>query len=230
MLESQEYEDNGDLAGLLFMKVPSVQVNRETGELAAVGPGRITTLREGFQAGVLNDSNPQVERSVPQSDGPLRTFLQVDYQKQIRGNLYRRIVKFEDRVQVLYGPVKSWNETLRADGPLGTEDVLLTCNRLTVSQSSLARGSARTFDLVANGNTFVEGQTFTAQGDQVSFDQGKGQLILQGTGSTDAVLTYQVRVGAPRSKVEARKILYWPATKHVAMDDARFLDIGQLGL
>ncbi len=130
---------------------------------------------------------------------------------------------------MIYGPVLSWNETLSTDAPLRNNDVLLSCDQLTVAQGTLPTAGQPMLDLLAQGNTYVEGQTFTARGDRVSYAQSKELLVLEGTGRTDAVLSHQTRIGAPRSETAARKILYWTRTGRVEIDDARYLDLSNLG-
>ena len=236
-LEAYEYSEADELKSVFLLRVPSVSFDRETGDLRASGPGNLTTIREGFQSagfGQLTGSDEGRRGSREVDPAASRTFLRVDYQREANGNLFQRLIEFNNRVQVLYGPVGSFNEVIQPNGPLRKDDLFMTCDQLTVVQSSPKTGrrdrEKNLFDLVARGNTSVEGQTFTAHGDQISYEQAKGQLILQGTGSTDAMLSHQARVGAPRSKTLARKILFWPETKRVEVDDARYLDLSNLGL
>jgi hypothetical protein len=231
LIELREYEEQ-QLMSVALLQVPFAHIDRQSGALQAGGPGRLTSVRAGFRG----DWNPAADSPAASAE-PLatdaKTFLQVDYQREITGNVYRNIVEFWDRVQVVYGPVLSWNETLTAQGPLRKNDVLLSCDRLTVAQSTLASPAAssdrRMLDLLAQGNTYVEGQTFTARGERVSYTQSKQLLVLEGTGRTDAVLSHQTRVGAPRSETAARKILYWIRTGRGEIADARSLDLSNLG-
>jgi len=238
---------NGELNSQTSLQVPFAQLNRLNGQVRAGGPGRLITVRNGFHNGLsmpgarpgspANDNplspvaNPALPRLRPQqADGGEKTFLQVDYQGRIEGNLNERIVHFQDHVHVVYGPVTSWNETLQPQGALRKNDVLLSCQRLTLAQGVPGSDGKATFDLQAQGNTYVEGQTFTARGERVSYEQAKDLLVLEGTERSDAVLSHQARVGAARSEQVARKILYWPGTGRVDVDDARYLDLGNLGL
>ena len=52
---------------------------------------------------------------------------------------------------------------------------------------------------------------------------------LEGDGRSDAQLFRQMKVGSPTSSASAGKILYWRAINRVDVDDARFLDLDQLG-
>lgn len=241
-LEAREYNVDNQLDSIFLLRVPSVTVDRETGDLRASGPGRLTTIRDGFESAGLDqfasDDALRNRRGSSTSEtvdpSATKTFLRVEFQREATGNLYRRVVEFKNRVQVLYGPVGSFNEFIKPNGPLRKDDLFMTCDQLAVIQrvraSNQRSGEKNQFDLVAQGNTVVEGQSFTAQGDQISYEQAKGQMILEGTGSTDAMLSHQARVGSPSSKTVARKILFWPATKSVQVEDARYLDLSNLGL
>jgi hypothetical protein len=240
-LEMNEYEQ-GDLTARTYLQVPFAQINRQTGDIRCGGPGRVVTIRRGFGGGMeLNAGNSAANTRRVANVNPAETragdsseltFLQIDFQRQIDGNLHRRVVDFEDRVQVIYGPVQSWNEALRADAPLRKNDVLLTCDQMTVAQGTVvgAGSASNSFDLVARGNAYVEGQAFTARAERISYEQAKDQLILEGTGHTDAVLSHQERIGAPRSEIAARKILFWRKSQRVKVEDARMLDLSNLGL
>jgi lipopolysaccharide export system protein LptA len=230
-IELAQY-DQQQLISVARLQVPYARIDRQSGELHASGPGRLTTVRAGFRG----DWNPAAGSQPTQPDAEAadaKTFLQVDYQREITGNIYRNIVDFWDRVQVVYGPVLSWNEIITTQGPLRKNDVLLSCDRLTVAQTTIGAPSApsdkRLLDLLAQGNTYVEGQTFTARGERVSYAQSKGLLVLEGTGRTDAVLSHQTRVGASRSETAARKILYWIRTGRAEIADGRLLDLSNLG-
>jgi hypothetical protein len=108
--------------------------------------------------------------------------------------------------------------------------VLLHCDQLTVRQMpGVGRGAKATAELEALGNTLVEGQTFTARAHKLSFAEAKDLLVLEGNGSIDAQLFRQSRPGGPTSQAAARRIMFWRSTNRVEVDDARFLDIGNLG-
>lgn len=226
-IDAREYEQE-QLTSVTYLRVPFAQLDRESGALLAGGPGRVITVRDGFQSSVNRVTPSSAFAASKEPPNDLRkTFLQVDFQKEIRGNLNQRIVDFYERVKVVYGPVMTWNETLRADGPLNENEVLLSCEKLTVAQGTTqVVAPSTTIDLVAEGNTYVEGQSFTARGSRVSYEQGKDLLILEGAGNTDAVLSHQARAGATRSETAARKILYWPTTRRVQVDSAKYLDFG----
>jgi hypothetical protein len=84
-------------------------------------------------------------------------------------------------------------------------------------------------ELIAGGNVLVEGESFTARSSRLSWSEAKDLLVFEGDGRSDAQLFRQLRVGAPTSSASAGKILYWRALNRVDVDDARYLDLDQLG-
>ncbi len=247
-----EQRENGELISRTKLQVPFATLHRITGEIRAGGPGQLVTVRDGFRGNLSltggaegGRSGAREERVSDDGRAPLlprirdsrrppepdeKTYLQVDYNGSIEGNLNERIVHFQEHVRVIYGPVRSWNESLQPRGALRDNDVLLSCQRLTVAQGVQLIAGRPSFDLQAQGNTIVEGKTFTARGERVSFEQAKDLLVLEGSERADAVLSHQARVGAPRLEQVARKIFYRPSTGDATVEDARYSDLGNLGL
>jgi lipopolysaccharide export system protein LptA len=227
LIENRDVVDNR-VNSMTYMQVPHIRINRVTGDTFADGPGRIVTHRYGFSSGMKLPGNA-VQPERPSSDGRI-TFLQVDFQRQLEGNVIRRVATLKGQVQVIYGPVLSWNESINPDTALGEDDVLLSCNELTFAQGARLSTGRQSVNMEAQGNTYVEGRTFTARGQRISFEQAKDLLVLEGTARSDAVLSHQSRIGAPRSETAARKILYWTTTGRVEVDAGRYVDLSNLGL
>ncbi len=89
--------------------------------------------------------------------------------------------------------------------------------------------SRRSIDLIALGDTVVEGKSFVARGHRISYEQAKDLLLLEGSSRSEAELWHQARVGGPTSYSQSRRIFYWPKTKNVKADDWKFLDLNSLG-
>ena len=75
----------------------------------------------------------------------------------------------------------------------------------------------------------MEGESFTARSARLTWSEAKDLLVFEGDGRSDAQLFRQLRVGAAPSSASAGKILYWRSQNRVDVDDARFLDLDQLG-
>jgi hypothetical protein len=96
---------------------------------------------------------------------------------------------------------------------------------LGVSEVAALGGNRRAIEIEASGNTIVEGDMYTAKGLRMTYAEAKDMLVLEGDGRTDAELFRQPQAGGERSRVAARKILYWPRSNKLWIDGARSLDI-----
>jgi len=172
--------------------------------------------------------------------------LHVRFQGSITGNVLkpRREMTFHDGVQAAYAAVDSWAATPDVNDPesLGDEGVVMHCDRLSVNEMDEgpgARGQGpgagssisnqqSAIELVADGNTKVEGHAFNARCIRMTYARSKDLLILEGDGRNDAQLFTQQQVGGPTKEFAARKIFYSPKTGRFHAEGARSLQWDQL--
>jgi len=226
-------QDGARSAEQLFVR--DLIIDRTTGDVVGTGPGRLTSTRFG-QAPGMSMPSTQGPASTPAPAAPPRpdelTYLGVDFQRGMRGNINRRVMEFHQRVQAIWGPVTRWGESLdpHAAGGLPPRAVTISSDVLGVGQAAPAPGQRRsTIELAAGGNVLVEGDSFTARSARLTWSEAKDLLVFEGDGRSDAQLYRQAKVGAATSSASAGKILYWRALNRVDVDDARFLDLDQLG-
>jgi hypothetical protein len=215
------------------MQVVDLTIDRNSGDLGARGPGRITTVRRGssLPPGLVADRAGDRDPPAPDDPNDNRlTYLEVRFQGRLIGNLHDRKVTFEDRVRSVYGPVGSWEATLDADNPdaLGPKGVVLSCDRLDVVEMLVPGGGGSAIELEATGNTTAENRTFTARApEKMTYSAAKDLLILEGNGRADAELFRQEQVGGATHRVSARKISFWPSTEQLKLSEGRALEIGR---
>jgi len=218
--------------------VRDLVIDRPTGDVTGTGPGRLTSTRTGQAPAMTLPTGPPGAGgaavqpvSAPRKPAGL-TYLGVDFQRGLRGNLHRRTMEFHQRVEAIWGPIASRGDTLdaHAAGGLPEGAVTVSCDVLGVGQAPPIPGRQRsTIELGAGGNVLVEGESFTARSARLTWSEAKDLLVFEGDGRSDAQLYRQVKVGAATSSASAGKILYWRAINRVDVDDARFLDMDQLG-
>jgi len=207
-------------------------VDRTTGDVTGNGPGRLSTTRFGQPAGMLGPPSGAGGPAPPPVARPDElTYLGVDFQRGLRGNIHRRVMEFHQRVEAIWGPVPSWESSLdvHAPGGIPARAVAVSSDSLAVGQSLQQVGRRGAIDLQATGNVLVEGDTFTARSGRLSFSEAKDLLVFEGDGRSDAQLFRQLQVGAPTSSASAGRILYWRSLNRVDVDDARYLDLDQFG-
>jgi hypothetical protein len=212
--------------------VRDLVIDRATGNVMGNGPGRLENVRLGQAPGF--DAPAGVAGSAPPPTSPRPdelTYLSVDFQRGIAGNLGRRVLEFQQRVEAIFGPVASWEDTLdvhAADG-LPPRTVRISSDVLGVGQTPPLPGQRRgSMELNATGNIRVEGDTFTGRSSRLSWSEAKDLIVFEGDGRSDAQLYRQERVGAPISTASAGKIHYWRGLNRVDIHDARYLDLDQI--
>jgi len=216
--------------------VRDLVVERASGEVSGTGPGRLTSTRVGGSPAVglpAAPGGPPPVRPVAATDGkPQLQYLGVDFQRGLKGNIHRRMMEFHQRVEAIAGPVAGWDEMLdpHAAGGLPAGVVAIACDALGVGQAPPPPGGQRsTIEIAAGGNVLVEGESFTARSARLTWSEAKDLLVFEGDGRSDAQLFRQLQVGGQPSSASAGKILYWRGLNRVDVEDARYLDLDQLG-
>ncbi len=230
-MESRTYEDNVQTGHEQF-EVTDMAINLLSGATTAGGPGWLSSVRRGGDP-TVGFAMPGAKSS-PTPAAPSDTALRglfVRFQGTVAGNLHHRQLTFQDQVRVTYGPVESWElNSLDTANPetLGANGAVMHCDRLTVTQMTDPLGGKPGIELVADGNTVVEGTSFTARGVRISYAESKDLLILEGDGRTDAELFRQTQVGGQTSRAAAQKILFWPKSRRLKIDGARSFELSGL--
>jgi hypothetical protein len=211
--------------------VMDLTINRSTGAIRASGPGRVVSVRlQSAQTPSVIPGGPA--RPDAGADGAAKplVYLDVKFQRELIGNLLQRQMVFHEQVRCVYVPVASWDARFDDDSPeaIGPQGVTLRCDRLTATQLTVPGSRERAWTLDAAGNTLAEGQTFTAQGTRMTYDQAKGLLVLEGDGRSDATLYLQEQPGQRRTSQQSRRILFWPATKRFTLEGFHALEIPNL--
>ncbi|HYW78067.1 MAG TPA: hypothetical protein VE890_00760, partial [Thermoguttaceae bacterium] len=213
----------------MAIEVVDLKINLDSGDLNASGPGWVNSVQYGSNNRLsLPGDEPDAKGS---NDDEQLQCLHVRFQGSIEGNVrlpYRRMT-FLDQVRTAYGPVDRFDAMLATNDPdvLGPDGVVMRCEQLAVHEMNTAGARRGTVEMEAHGNTVVEGVDFTARAIRMTYSQAKDMLVLEGDGRTDAKLYRQERVGGQTSQAAARKILYWPKTQQLRVEDARSFELSQ---
>ncbi|HEX4000594.1 MAG TPA: hypothetical protein VHX65_18745 [Pirellulales bacterium] len=205
------------------MVEPIIRPTSQSGVLPAVA---IAPQQSGNRPG-----QPGQQRGAPDPNG--LTYLNVQFQGPITGNLNNHEIAFHDQVRTIYGPVPDWADQLNFDKvqDLGPKDELLNCDQMTLRQGAIVQQPGqperRPMEMESVGNVSVEGATFRALANRMTYAEAKDLLVLEGDGRNDAELYRQDRVGSPPTRIAARRILYWRTANQVSVNDARYFDLDQ---
>ncbi len=252
-LDSRSYEKGEQVAHDTII-AQDLAIDQTTGAIVARGPGSFRSHRRGSSSMFANSAASSTGgdgRIVPGSQGGLvadssnrdvtrgesaaarqLTYLEAHFEREATGNLNDRQITLSDQIRCVYGPVVDWQQNIAVDVTrrLPEDVITLSSDRLTIAQPVIdrTRRGRQAIELAAEGNAFVEGTTFTARADRMTYAEAKDLLILEGTGRADAVLTRQAKVGGPSTKAAARKVLFWRTTNTVEVDDAKSLNLSNL--
>ncbi|MGB6042504.1 MAG: hypothetical protein WBF93_05025, partial [Pirellulales bacterium] len=208
------------------LQVADLSINQNTGDIQANGPGWIQTVRAGSNVQVAGGAQAAANNPRPagaeKNDG--LAYLKVRFERAITGNLHQRELRFGNQTRCIYGPVTDWSQELDLDKPGGPQgdEITLDCNELVLRQIGPERDNRRPIEMEAIGNATVEGETFTATGQRMTYTTAKDLLILQGEGATAAQLFHKKGSGASQSRAAADRILYWRATNRIKVEGWRF--------
>ena len=176
----------GQLKAFQRTEARNLLINQSTGDLRGEGPGWISSVhrreagsKQPFPGSPLGSSPSGIE------------YMRIRFLREVVGNLHKGEIAFHERVKTVYGPVAAWDQTLDESRSPGPEDsfVVLTSDRLAVSDMSSQAGALKDVELEATGNAFVLGGNFSADAQRISYVRGKDQVIAEGDGRNEATIT-----------------------------------------
>ena len=119
-----------------------------------------------------------------------------------------------------------WDSRLDPEVPggLGEQGIELKCDQMQLAEMPGDSPGKRFIELIATGNTDVEGAEFRALASRMTYSAAKEQLVLEGDGRRHAELYTKSRPNA----VQARAITYWRKTGKVNLDGFSSVDLNQI--
>ncbi|HTU23795.1 MAG TPA: hypothetical protein VMF30_00270, partial [Pirellulales bacterium] len=243
--ESRSNDESGQLESIDRMEAPDLALNRTTGGIDAHGPGWVSSVRRGMAAAASSRGLAGTPPAGPQakpvaarkptgtggSDPNALTYLTVHFARSISGNMYKRELTFANQVKCIYGPVPTWETVLDVENPdqAGPDAINLTTDALTVREApGRLTGERSWLELETQGNTQADGMGITARAHRLTFAEQKSLMVLEGDGTSNASVFRQTTPGGPVSTTTASRILFWPNTSRVEVDNGRFIDLGPM--
>lgn len=213
--DSREYEGT-KLHGVRKARFEEFTVNALTGAVSGDGiPGWIIFWRRADgRRSTLSAS------AVAQANRPLQTdvvdweYTRVDFSGKLVGNLKERHMAFDDRVQIVHGPVSQPLEKIDADD-LPDNAGWMRCETLQIAQQPATDSQPESIQLYANKNAELAGKSFHARADSISYDDFKKLFILRSFGTREATLWRQKRPGEKLSRADAQRMEFLPSRNEV---------------
>lgn len=220
-IENREYIGNR-LTEIRKANTFEMTMSQKTGDISASGPGtlKIWRRRNGSRpgGGLMGPRGAATKRPAEEDtnrEPPALPweYTQVDFAGAMKGNGRERTTTFQERVQVVHGPVESSQKMVDGDD-LPREGGWMKCDSLQLTQRPPANPQLHaTLEMLANGNAEMEGQNreFHGMADTISYDESKGMFMLRSIGTRKATIWRQTRPGAEPSRAEAQRMEFIPS-------------------
>jgi len=194
------------------------RLNNTTGQATASGPGIVSIWRRGRgqRAGLAPLAVVGANRGMSTQDTDWE-YTRVDFARDMKGNLNELSTRFRGQVQVVYGPVSQPQQTVDLDH-LPRSGGAMSCEELVLSQQE-GEGGHRFVQLQARQNARLEGQSFFAHADEISFDESKGLYMLRSFGDQESMLS-RLQPAGDWTQAVARTFWFIPSRNSVVFDNA----------
>lgn len=220
---SSHQTENGSLKSVSRARFNAFALNNETGRVQATGPGVLATWTRGRgkRAGLAPRGNARANSgSTAESTG--WEYTRISFVQDMIGQVQSRSALFRGQVNVVYGPVSESLEKIDIE-KLPRDGGVMSCQQLEFSQpgDAVDDSDSESIVLLATGNARLEGQTFHALADEISYDESKGLYMLKSFGDRESMLWREPQVGGERSAVVTRTIRFNPSLNFFGLDSAR---------
>ena len=222
--DSYKYEES-KLTEVRRGRFAELKINQTTGKTSAQGPGWIKLWRRGRgkRAGMTPNASVKANRAL-KPDAADWEYMRIDFAGTSDGNLKQKFNTFKDRVKIVYGPVERSLMVIDLKD-LPKDAGYMQCQSLRITHHEPTQKDQKTYiDLLALGNVNLEGRTFHARADSVSFDESKGLYTLRSQGRQKATIWRQTQIGGDYSRADAQMMYFIPARDILKLDQATGLD------
>ena len=228
-VEMYQYGPKNELVEILKASLHRFEINQDTGKFTGQGPrGTIEDWRRTGTRRMLVQSRGSAQSNRPADanrDYPWE-YVGLEFQGHLEGNAKDGWGKLNDRVELMYAPVKNANLTFKHDD-LSSEvenannAVWVGSDTLTVGiTGDRASGKPPTVSIEALGNAAMEGRLFFAQAYSLQYEQAQEMFTLRGKGQDNATVNVWQYVGGPSSPLKAQVIQLFPSKNEVRVDGA----------
>lgn len=206
-----------------------------SGDLEADGPGTVTrTWVDTGDSAMSLPSGTKKQTARPQKPPAANAakkqrlvYLNATFDDKLTGNQKRETVTLHRRVKSVYGPVRTWDAQIDPNHPnrLGTEGFVITCDTLQLDKTGVTRDNQPTMELNGSGNTIIEGSDFSSRCCDVHYASSKDLLTLSGNGRAPATFYRNQQMGSNPLDFSAGRILYYPKTQKLSVENFESLDM-----
>ena len=228
-VEMYQYGPKNELVEILKAKFHQFNTDQLTGLFKGQGPGKIEDWRRSGTRRMLVQS-----KGTAQSNRPAEAdraypweYVVINFEGELNGRMRDHWGKLNDRVQLLYAPVKNAyvifkHDDLSGSGENASNAVWVGSNEMTVRITGNPNETKSQSVIVeALGDAQMEGKNFTAFAYKLTYEQDKEVFTLTGKGREKATLNVQRTPQEQPSKLSAQEIQIFPSKLEVSVDAAK---------
>lgn len=216
-----EYDDQQKMTDMRQAHAWKVELNQQTGETKATGPGWLSLWRRGSQQRIsLSRNKPTQPNRALSTKKEQWNYMRIDFAGEMTGNINERTGQLKDRVHVLYGPVKKPLDVLDRDHLPdygGTMDCEILTFLLTRQEATRDKKERDWLELTAEKNAFVrgqvEGQMFRGQADIITFNEASELFTFRAKGEATTTIWHRENPGDAWNESSAKLIKFSPTRR-----------------
>ncbi len=221
---NKTYDSRGVLTTRDHIETKDMSVEHTTGNMIAAGPGVVESTHLGG-AKFLQPSQPG---QIVDKNQDRLTYVKVNFAQKITGNLFDKIIRFENDVHAIVGPVENWDQALNITdtSKLGKDDAIIQCQQMKIAEIGPQINDRPSIEFQALGNTHIFGKSFEAMGSRVVYNQATDKIVLHGNPRTHAELWRQKSEGGQRDHASAKTITFHRTENRVQVDGVDSINLG----
>ena len=210
----------------------------DANEVRLSGPGIVRILQRGGVEAVPTPGKPAPTRPGPGKAPGQEQEMKLTYirfENLMQASTLTNVASFWGAVRVLNLPCDDPHRDIDLDAMLSAElpegALYLRCNVLRVGTyqkpiyTEAGSKQLRTYQVMdARGQVYVQGKDFTAQCDHMTFNEEKDQVIFDGEGDNQAVMSKGDLKGGDRKTMKAKRFIYIRSTGEVIGRDIGSID------
>jgi hypothetical protein len=211
--------EDGALQEVRRAKFARFHLNHQTGKVIADnGPGTVSLWRRGRgkRAGLAPLAAGRANRAMD-TQGTEWEYSRIHFARDMSGSVKDRMTTFRGQIEVIYGPVDEPLVKIDLDR-LPKDGGAMFCDWLEFVQRTSSEGTKHV-ELLAKENARLEGRSFFAQADEISYDESKGLYMLRSSGD-ESILWREKVAGGERTAVVAETFRFIPSINKVEFDKA----------
>lgn len=202
-----------------------------TGDIFARGPGQVRHWkRKDSPQRKFSMVNFQEDESSSSAKGrqPHWEFTELNFAREMQGNLNKGMVTLDHRIEMVHGPVAKPLVVLNRE-ELPEDGVFLSCDHATLLQRN-AQGllnqqqekektkEKSPMQITAEGNAVIRGVLFQARANRIQYDEENDLFTIRSEGSDVASIWHRERYDAVPTSVDAKVIHFAPVRNYLEFD------------